>query len=164
MMQKILPHPLMSVTLALVWLLLVNTVNAGHVLLGVLFGVLIPMFTNAFWPERPHLAKPGKILIFSLHLLYDIIVSNLIVARQILSPRLNLHPDFVEYPVEIENEFAITILASVIALTPGTVAAGLSEDRRMILIHGLNVTDKAVLVKMLKERYELPLMEIFPPC
>lgn len=164
MMQRILPHPLMSVTLALVWLLLVNTISVGHVLLGALFGVLIPMFTNAFWPERPHLAKPWLIVVFAFHLLYDIIVSNLVVARQILSPRLNLHPDFVEYPVDIQNEFAITVLASVIALTPGTVAAGLSEDRRTILIHGLNVTDKAALVKMLKERYELPLLEIFPPC
>lgn len=164
MMQRILPHPLMSITLALVWLLLVNTVNIGHVLLGALFGVLIPMFTNAFWPERPHLARPGLIIAFAIHMLRDIVVSNLIVARQILSPRLDLHPDFVVYPVDIENEFAITILASVIALTPGTVAAGLSEDRKTILIHALDVTDKAALVKMLKDRYEVPLLEIFPPC
>ena len=83
MMQRILPHPLMSITLALVWLLLVNTVNIGHVLLGALFGVLIPMFTNAFWPERPHLARPGLIIAFAIHMLRDIVVSNLIVARQI---------------------------------------------------------------------------------
>lgn len=164
MMQRLFPHPLMSLTLALVWLLLANSVAFGHVLLGILFGALIPMFTNAFWPERPHLARPGKILALALHLVYDIIVANLVVARSILSPRMELNPDFVEYPVELRNEFAMTVLASVIALTPGTVAAGLSEDRRTILIHALDVTDKAALIAMLKDRYERPLLEIFPEC
>lgn len=164
MMDRFLPHPLMSLALTLVWLLLVNEVAFGQVLLGLAFGVFIPWFTNAFWPERPRLARPGKILALMTHLLYDIVVANLVVARTILSPRLDIHPAFIDYPVELRNEFAITVLANVIALTPGTVAAGLSDDRRMILIHALDVTDPEALVAMLRDRYEKPLLEIFPPC
>lgn len=164
MMSRILPHPLMSLALALVWLLLVNSIAFGHVLLGLCFGVFIPWFTNAFWPERPHLARPGMILALAAHLLYDIVTANLVVARTILSRRIDIHPAFVDYPVDLENEFAMTVLASVIALTPGTVAAALSDDRRTIVIHALNVTDPDKLVSFLKTRYEKPLLEIFPPC
>lgn len=162
MREKYLPHPLMSLTLLIVWLLLVNSLSPGHILLGALFGLFIPMFTNAFWPERPHLARPFLILQFVFHLLWDIVAANLVVARTILSPRPKIRPAFVEYPVDLRNEFAVTILASVIALTPGTVAAGLSDDRRLILIHALDVGDPAELVARLKSRYEAPLLEILP--
>lgn len=162
MREKYLPHPLMSLTLLFVWLLLVNSLSPGHLLLGALFGLFIPMFTNAFWPERPHLARPLLIAQFALHLLWDIVLANLVVARTILSPQPKIRPAFVEYPVDLRNEFAVTILASVIALTPGTVAAALSDDRRLILIHALDVNDPAELVAMLKSRYEAPLLEILP--
>lgn len=162
MKERYLPHPLMSLTLLVVWLLLVNSVSPGHILLGALFGVLIPMFTNAFWPERPHLARPGLIIQFIFHMLWDIFIANLQVARTILSPKPDIRPAFVPYPVELRNEFAITILASVIALTPGTVAAALSDDRRLILIHALDVPDPDELIATLKSRYEAPLLEILP--
>lgn len=162
MRDRYFPHPLMSLTLAIVWLLLTNSASLGNILLGALFGILIPMLTNAFWPERPHLARPWLIIQFIFHLAWDIVVANLQVARTILSPKPDIQPDFVAYPVELRNEFAITILASVIALTPGTVAAALSDDRRLILIHALDVPDPESLVATLKSRYEAPLLEILP--
>ncbi|MDX9741907.1 MAG: Na+/H+ antiporter subunit E [Gammaproteobacteria bacterium] len=162
MRDRYLPHPLMSLTLLIVWLLLVNSLSLGHVLLGALFGLLIPIFTNPFWPERPHLARPLLIVQFIFHLLMDIVIANLQVARTILSPKPSIQPDFVAYPLVLRNEFAITILASVIALTPGTVAAALSDDRKLILIHALDVPDPQKLIATLKSRYEAPLLEILP--
>ena len=72
-----------------------------------------------------------------------------------------LRPGFVELPLDLTDEFAITLLASTISLTPGTVSADVSEDRRTLLIHALDVDDQDAMIRQIKQRYERPLKEIF---
>jgi multicomponent K+:H+ antiporter subunit E len=162
MMRRLLPHPLLSAMLLVIWLLLANDVGFGHILLGGALGVFIPLFSNRFWPERPRLARPGTILLLSGRLLRDIAAANFTVASAILHPPRNLTPGFVHYPLELRNEFAITVFASMISLTPGTVSADLNADHTVLLIHALNVTDRDALIAEIKRRYEQPLQEIFP--
>ncbi len=161
-MRRLLPHPLLSAMLLVIWLLLANDVGIGHILLGGVLGVFIPLFSNRFWPERPRLARPGTILLLSVRLLRDIVAANFTVASAILHPQRNLTPGFVHYPLELRNEFAITVFASLISLTPGTVSADLNADRTVLLIHALNVTDRDALIAKIKQSYERPLQEIFP--
>jgi multicomponent K+:H+ antiporter subunit E len=156
-----LPHPYMSLTLVLVWLLLVNEVSLGHVLLGTLLGVVIPYYTSSFWPERPHPARPGLLLVYLLRVLGDILVANLQVARLVLGPAARLRPALIPYPLELTDEFAITMLASTISLTPGTVSADVSPDRRTLLIHVLSTEDPDALCTSIRARYEAPLKEMF---
>ncbi|MBA6363850.1 Na+/H+ antiporter subunit E, partial [Colwellia sp. BRX8-8] len=65
-----------------------------------------------------------------------------------------------------------TILASTVSLTPGTVSAevypwreSLSEgeklEQQFLLIHVLDLKDEQALIKMIKQRYEAPLKEMF---
>jgi len=56
----------------------------------------------------------------------------------------------------------IAALTSMITLTPGTVSAALSDDRKYLLVHVLNLDDEQHLITEIKRRYEAPLMEIFP--
>jgi multicomponent K+:H+ antiporter subunit E len=160
-MNRWLPHPLMSLTLALVWLLLANDFGLGQVLFGLLLGVLIPHLTSGLWPERPHLHRPRLLGRYLLRLLADIVIANLKVARLVLGPTARLRPAFIEMPLELTDEFAITVLASTISLTPGTVSADLSGDRRVLLIHSLDTPDADALVRTIRRRYEQPLKEIF---
>ncbi|MCB1719309.1 MAG: Na+/H+ antiporter subunit E, partial [Candidatus Competibacteraceae bacterium] len=59
---------------------------------------------------------------------------------------------------------AISLLASSLTLTPGTLSARLSEDRSYLLVHALNETDPDTLIATIKQRYERPLKEIFESC
>ena len=160
-MTRWLPHPFMSLTLALVWLLLSNDVTPGDLVLGALLGVIIPRYTSSFWPEHPHPARPGVLALYLLRLLGDIVVANLQVARLVLGPRRRLSPAFVAFPLELTDEFAITMLASTVSLTPGSVSADLSGDRRTLLIHVLSTEDPEALCRRIRSRYEAPLKEIF---
>ena len=47
-------------------------------------------------------------------------------------------------------------------MTPGSLAADLSQDRRTLLVHGLDVPDAQAMIDEIKQRYEAPLKEIFP--
>lgn len=161
MIRQMLPHPVLTVILILIWLLLVNSFAPGHILLAVIFGFGLPLFTRHFWPEPVQMAKPLTLLRYLGIVLYDILVANLTVARLILGRPKNLQPHFVEVPLDLQTDLAISMLANTITLTPGTVSAQLSADRRCLIVHALHETDTEALVKTIKQRYEVPLKEIF---
>ena len=160
-MKRWLPQPLFSLFLWLVWLLLANSVAPGQLLLGAILALALPLFTVRFWPDRPRLRKPFLLLRYIAVLFWDVILANLTVARLILGPTARLRPAFIRLPLELRNEFAIVVLANAISLTPGTVSADLSPDRRTLLIHALDVEDPAQAIARIKQRYERPLREIF---
>ncbi len=162
--MRLLPHPLLTPILAVIWLLLNNSISPGHILLGVLLGWLIPLFTLRFWPEAISIRRPWVLLRFLLLVLHDIITANLAVAWRILRRPEHLQPAFIEVPLALESDLAISFLANTICLTPGTVSAQLSQDRRTLLVHALDAPDPAAVLASIKSRYEAPLKEVFEAC
>lgn len=160
-MKRWLPTPLLSALLFGVWLLLNNTLDAAHVVLAALLAVVVPRFTERLRPERPRIGKPLAIARLGLVVLWDIVLSNIEVARRILGPEDAIKPAFVWMPLDISDPHAIVSLAGIITMTPGTLSAELSADRRFLLVHVFNVDDEAALVAQMKARYEAPLKEIF---
>lgn len=159
--RRWLPHPTLSLFMLLVWLLLMNTVQPGVVAFGLLLAWGLPFLTRVFWPDVPQVRSTLGLLRYFLRVLGDIVRANLTVARLILGPVDRLQPAWVEVPLDLQDPFAITLLASTISLTPGTVSADVSPDRRSLLIHSLNTGDPAALVREIKQRYEAPLKELF---
>lgn len=155
------PHPVLSVFMLVLWLLLANDVNVGQALLGSILAWLIPWLTQGFWPESLRMRHPLVLIKFLLVVVWDIIIANLILAVRILGPINKLQPAFMQVPLDIEHEFTITLFASAISLTPGTVSADLSMDGRYLLVHSLHVTDIDAAIAQMKERYEAPLKEVF---
>jgi len=158
------PHPILSIILLLTWLMLNNTISAGHIVLGSILSMLIPWLTQRFWPEQVCLGKWSTILKFSLLVGYDIIISNVFVAKLILGKNADLKPDFLEIPIDIKHPLGLSILASTISLTPGTVSVDLSQNKDILIVHALHVEDIPTEIATIKNRYEKPLMEIFKPC
>jgi multicomponent K+:H+ antiporter subunit E len=130
-------------------------------LLGLTLGLFIPIITRAFWPEQAKVHHLLPLLRYFMVLLVDIVRSNLTVARRILFYPNQLTPGFVIFPLELDDDFAITILASTISLTPGTVSAHYDSDAGTLLLHVLHLTDEDELIRDIKTRYEQPLKEIF---
>jgi multicomponent K+:H+ antiporter subunit E len=150
--------------LTVVWLLLVNSLASGQIVLGLLLGWAIPLFTLRFWPETPRISRPFTLLRFTIRLLGDIVAANLTVARLILGRPERLRPAFIIVPLALKSDLAISLLANTICLTPGTVSSRLSLDRKHLLVHTLDTADPEWLVATIKSRYEAPLQEIFERC
>lgn len=156
-----LPTPLLSILLLAVWLLLVRSTAFGHLLLGSLLAIGIPLLNRPFWDAQPNVKRPGLLLRYALRVLGDIIRANLQVSWLILNPWRRMRPAFIEYPLMLEERFTITLLANTITLTPGTVSANLRMDGRTLLIHALDAPDDQALIDEIRERYEQPLKEIY---
>ncbi len=155
------PHPALSAFMLLLWLLLANSISAGQLVLGAFLAWLIPWFSQGFWPEALQMRKPLVLIKFILLVLWDIVIANVILAVRILGPMQKLQPAFMRVPLDIEHEFTITLLASTISLTPGTVSADLNMEERYLLVHSLHVTDIEAAIADIKQRYEAPLKEVF---
>jgi monovalent cation/proton antiporter MnhG/PhaG subunit len=99
MLRTVFPHPFLSLVLLAVWLGLVNTVTLGNVLLGAVLGIAIPMLTSAYWPDRPKLARPLKIIEYALVVLWDIVVANVQVALIIFfKPNRDIRSAWITVP------------------------------------------------------------------
>jgi multicomponent K+:H+ antiporter subunit E len=155
------PAPIVSLCVFVVWLLLNNTVFVGHVLLAFLLAWLMPFICIAQDEAAIPLRKPKTFVRLMLIVLYDIVISNLQVARLIVGRERNINPSFLWVPLDIETDAAKLWLAGIITMTPGTVSALFSDDRRHLLVHSLNVDDVPAMVQGIKDRYEAPLKEIF---
>ena len=142
MIRKILPHPVLTVMLTVVWLLLVDSVALGSIVMGVILGVIIPSFSAPFWPNRPMLRNPLMIIEYMLVVLWDIVVANVVVAGIILFKRnKDMRSQWVMVPLALTSPEAITVLAGTITMTPGTVTSMVAADGRSLLVHCLHTDD-----------------------
>ncbi len=160
-MKTLLPSPLMSLALWLVWVLASDHVGAGQLLLGAVLAWLVPLFLRGHLGESPRVRRPLTALRLLFVVLRDIVVSNVEVARQVLGPESAIHPGFVEVPLDLASTHGIAVLAAIVTMTPGTLTCDVAADRSHLLVHALHLTDAAALVADIKARYEAPLVEIF---
>lgn len=162
MLNRLFPHPGLSAMLVVVWLLLLNSLSVGGFLLGALLGILVPLLTQPFWPNRPRVRFGWSLVEYLGVVLWDIVIANFQIARLILFRRnRDLRSRWLVIPLELRSPEAITTLAGTISLTPGTVTADMSANGRVLLVHSLDVADAAAEIARIKQRYERRLLRIF---
>ena len=159
-MRALIPHPVSSLAIAVLWLLL-NGLSNGQLVLAVLFALALPRLLPAPAIPPPRLASPIVAAKLALVVLYDIIKANVEIALRILGPESRIHPAYVWVPLDITSPQGIAVFASIITMTPGTLSCEVSEDRRWLLVHAFHADDAAAVAADVKSRYEAPLREIF---
>jgi multicomponent K+:H+ antiporter subunit E len=161
-MNRLLPHPALSAMLLIVWLLMANSITVGGIVLGGAFALVLPKFTQPFWPDRPRMRFGRAFLGYLGIVLLDIIVANFQVAWLILFRRnRDLRARWLVVPIDLTTPEAITMLAGTISLTPGTVSSDVSADGRYLLVHALDVDDAEAEIARIKTRYEARLQRVF---
>ncbi|WP_027816979.1 Na+/H+ antiporter subunit E [Paraburkholderia bannensis] len=162
MLKRLFPHPWLSIVLLVCWVLLMNDVSPGNLLLGAVLGVVIAFcIGEGLWLQPVRFGRPWLLVRLFGHVLVDIVVANVEVALLVLGPTKRLRPAFIEVPLDSTHEIALAALISIVSLSPGTLCAELSDDRTRLFVHVLDLDDEAALVALIKSRYEAPLLEIF---
>jgi multicomponent K+:H+ antiporter subunit E len=144
-----------------VWFGLHSSLAPIHLAGGGLLAVLVPRLLHRSLGGASPTRRPWVAIRLVGVVLWDIVTANLAVARRVLGPMSRLQPGFIEVPLDLVHPDAVALLASIIAITPGTVVADIDEERGRIRVHVLDLADPAALVSEIKDRYERPLKEIF---
>lgn len=164
-MKRLLPAPLLSAALFVLWLVLNRSLGAGHVLLAGILALAIPWMTAGLRPLPVRIRRPGVALRLLCTVALDAVRANVAVVRLLLRPagRRRHPPGFVRVALDLRDANGLAALAMIVCLTPGTAWAELSLDRASLLLHALEVDDAGAMAAQIKARYERPLMEIFEP-
>lgn len=162
-MKRWLPFPLLALALAAMWLLLNQSVSAGHLLLGAALGVAGGLALASLQPPMGRVRRRLLVAVELLWLVFlDIVRSNLAVARIVLHPGIRGRTaGFLRMPLELRHPGALAVLACIITATPGTSWAHYDAARNVITIHVLDLIDEEAWIALFKRRYERRLREIF---
>ena len=161
-MSRVIPHPVLSAALVLIWLLL-TAFSLGHLLLGSAIALVAGWVVGHLHPARPHFRRwilvPRLLGIVGR----DVLRSNVAVARiLILGPdHPSYHSGFIELNLRLRDPNAIAVLALILTATPGTAWVEYERSDGRLLLHVLDLRSDADWQALIRDRYEALLMEIF---
>lgn len=159
-MKRILPFPILAVTIFVMWALLTGF-SIGHLFLGAIVAVLVSRTMLTLRPEQPNVRVSRAILRLIGLVLLDIFWSNVATAKVILSGSKSRNSGFVSVPVKLRSPYALSALSMIMTATPGTVWVQHDPSRQMILIHFLDMQDAPQWIENYRNKVERLLMEIF---
>ena len=160
LIARVLPHPFVSVIVFISWVMLQHSASVGNLLLAAILAWGIPKMMRRFIGATPNINWVEVVKLFFV-VLWDIIISNFRVAKLVLGPTKNLNPKWFRIPLATNHEEVNALLAMIITTTPGTVSAGIDQERGDILVHSLNTLDEQVDIDEIKLRYEQALIRVF---
>jgi multicomponent K+:H+ antiporter subunit E len=161
--RRVVPAPLLSAALFIAWLMLNQSASAGHLLLAAVLALVVPQLSASMFADSPRTGRWATLASLAGTVLVDIVKANIAVARLILGPERRIQPRFVWVPLAIRDPRGLVALAGIVTLTPGTLSADFSDDRRHLLVHAFDVDDEAArqaIITTIRTRYEAPLIRI----
>jgi multicomponent K+:H+ antiporter subunit E len=161
-LAKLLPAPLLSAALVLLWLGLQRSTSPGQLFLGLALALVVPLVTTTLRPARVRVRRPLLAAGFIMTVCYDVLASSCQVAWSLIAWRWRQpRARFVVIPLELRDPLGLAGLAMVTTIVPGTVWSELALDRSALMLHVWDVEDERDFIAHFKARYERPLVEIF---
>ena len=130
--------------LVTLWLLAWGELSLANLLSGIAVAAALLV---AFPPARRRHAsarvRPTGVWRLACYMGSQLLVSNFVMARHILSARPDVRPGVIAHRLAQPSEEAITIMTSVIALSPGTMTVDVDRASTTIYVHFFRLVDAA---------------------
>ncbi|WP_332690783.1 Na+/H+ antiporter subunit E [Halalkalibacter lacteus] len=151
---------LLNIFIAFIWAFLQNSYTGVDFLVGYVIGILILFVLRRFLHFDFYFRRIWAIIKLTLLFFKELILANVDVIKIVLSPKLNIQPGIVEVPTQLETEWELTLLASLISLTPGTLSMDFSDDNKYIYVHSIHVPDKEEMIREIHNTFERAILEV----
>ena len=151
---------LLNMILALVWIAVTGQFTARNLFFGFVLGFLILFFTRQIVGTPNYGNRMIKVIGLAIFFVRELIIANLRVAYDVLTPGFRLRPGVIAIPLDVRSDAEITLLANLITLTPGTLSLDVSADRRVLYIHAMYVGDPEVVRQQIKQGFERRVIEV----
>lgn len=152
---------LVNILLAIAWAAVTGNYSPPNLMFGFVLGI------GALWLIREQVGSVGyfnrarRVISLALLFLYELVLSAWRVAVLVMTPKMDLKPGIFAYPLKVDRDFEITLLANLITLTPGTLSVDVSEDRRYLYVHAIDCSDPDQTRRDIAEGFERKIMEAF---
>lgn len=146
--------------IAFLWMFLTVSFNASTFIVGFLLGALMLWITKGFFPGRFYMHRVWAVICLIGLFFKELISANIQVLFLIIQPKMPIKPAIFALPIVLEKDWEITLLSSLITLTPGTLVLDVSEDSKTLYIHALNYGDADEAIDSIKNTFEKAIQEV----
>jgi multicomponent K+:H+ antiporter subunit E len=160
-MTRLFPHPVLSVALIFLWLMLTRF-SLGFLILGTALSLVAVWAYSALHSARPRVRRWQAIPRLILTLFRDIIRSNIAISRLLLTEGRNGRKSaFIRVPLQVRNPNSLAVLAIILTATPGTAWVEYGTDSGILILHIFDAAEADRYHDVIGNIYEPILMEIF---
>jgi multicomponent Na+:H+ antiporter subunit E len=151
---------LSNILLTFIWVAITGEFQFLNYVFGFVLSFLILYVITKGRGSAKYFKIVPKLLSFVLYFLWELLRANLQVAYDVVTPTFYMRPGIVRVPLDAETNLEITLLANLITLTPGTLSLDVSDDRKVLYVHAMYLSDKQKFIDDIKNGFEKRLLEI----
>ena len=152
---------LLNILLALAWVALTGQLTPINFGFGFVLSYLLLWLARRVAGESIYFRKVWQVVSFAGFFIWQLVLANLRVTYEILTPTHTMRPAVVAVPLDVNRPAAVTLLANLITLTPGTLSLDVAADGKMLYVHAMHVQDANSFRQEIKEGFERYIREIF---
>lgn len=150
---------LSNLLLTFLWMDLTASFGFADFIFGFILGYFFLWVSSRSSGKDPYFYLLPKLVSFLFFFIFELIKANLEVAYAVISPKWKMTPGIVAYPLSVKSDFAISFLANLITLTPGTLSLDVSRDKKVLFVHSMYISNKEDFIKGIKTGFEKRIME-----
>lgn len=147
---------LLTIVIALGWCAATGSFSLGNLIFGALLAAVALSFVRGKVGGAKFWLRALAMLALTWLFIKELMLSAFRVAVLVLRPNLRkyLRPMMIDYPLTVTSDAEITLLANLITLTPGTLSVDVSEDRKVLTIHAVDVPDREAVIRDIRDGFE----------
>ncbi len=151
----------LSLMLAIVWAAITGSATIHNLVFGFLLSAAALWIVRDEMSATGYLLRVGRILSLVLLFFRELALSAWKVAMLVTRRDMDLKPGIFAFPLTVDRDFEITLLANLITLTPGTMSVDVSKDRKFLYVHAIDCSDVEATKREIAEGFERKIMEAF---
>lgn len=152
---------LANILMALAWAAVTGSFSLVNLVFGFALGAVALSLIREQIGSMGYFSRARRVISLMVMFVYELVLSSVRVAIMVLNPKMELKPGIFAYPLKVDRDFEITLLANLITLTPGTLSVDVSDDRRTLYIHTVDCTDPDGLREDIADGFERKILEAF---
>lgn len=151
---------LLNFFIAVVWMFLSSSLTITTFVIGYIIGIILLLMMRRFFPNRLYFEWLWAAIKLTFLFLKELTLSNIAVLRLVIKPKLDIQPRFFAMPTDLKEDWEITLLSSLITLTPGTIVVHVSDDQKILYIHSIDAVDVDEEIQSIKDSFEKAIKEV----
>ncbi len=150
----------LNIFIAVSWMFISNSYDIGAFLGGYLIGLFLLFVLRRSFSHRFYLINVWAVIKLIFIFFRELILSNYAIMKVVIKPKLDIKPGIFALPIEVEKDWEIMVLSNLITLTPGTLVMDISDDKKLIYVHAMDLQDVDEAIVSIKSTFEKAILEV----
>ena len=151
---------LLNIVLAFLWMFIKVSFDPISFIKGYLFGIIIIFVLRRYFHSRFYLFRMWSFIKLTVIFIRELVMSNIAIVKIVLKPKLDMRPGIFALQTDLTKDWQITLLSSLITLTPGTLVIDISEDNKTLFIHAMDIGEVEAEINSIKNTFEKAILEV----